>query len=69
MELSIGEGQDGAPLRRGRWDGTELSVRYVEGDPALTGLSPSGERLMTVRDTGGRFPTGAGRAASSTRRP
>ncbi|GGY73718.1 hypothetical protein GCM10010300_16590 [Streptomyces olivaceoviridis] len=67
MGLSIGEGQDGAPLRRGRWDGTELSVRYVEGDLALMGLSPSGERLMTVthdqdapavRDTGGSVPEG-----------
>ncbi|MGW1606072.1 hypothetical protein [Streptomyces eurythermus] len=62
MGLSIGEGQDGAPLRWGRWDGRELTVAYVEGDLALVGVSPSGERLLTVthdqdvlavRDTGG----------------
>ncbi|MFJ4322092.1 hypothetical protein ACIP3A_03085 [Streptomyces tricolor] len=62
MGLSIGEGQDGAPLRWGRWDGTELSVTCVGGDLTLMSVSPSGERLMTVthdqdalavRDTGG----------------
>ncbi|MEU6589137.1 hypothetical protein ABZ923_07875 [Streptomyces sp. NPDC046881] len=67
MGLSIGEGQDGAPLRWGRWDGRTLSVAYVEGDLALTGVSPSGERLMTVthdqdalavRDTAGAVVDG-----------
>ncbi|MFI9806503.1 hypothetical protein ACIHEJ_19465 [Streptomyces sp. NPDC052301] len=67
MGLSIGEGQDGAPLRWGRWDGRALAVEYVEGDLALLGVSPSGERLMTVthdqdalavRDTGGRVLRG-----------
>ncbi|MGW5481047.1 hypothetical protein [Streptomyces sp. NPDC004008] len=48
MGLSIGEGQDGAPLRWGRWDGRDLSVDYFEGDLALLSVSPSGERLMTV---------------------
>ncbi|MFH8800590.1 hypothetical protein ACH4F6_13480 [Streptomyces sp. NPDC017936] len=49
MGLSIGEGQDGAPLRWGRWDGRNLTVDYFEGqDLALTGLSPSGDRFMTV---------------------
>ncbi|KOG60007.1 MULTISPECIES: hypothetical protein [Streptomyces] len=67
MGLSIGEGQDGAPLRWGRWDGTELSVRHVAGDLTLMGVSPSGERLLTVthdqdtlavRDTDGSVPEG-----------
>ncbi|MFD3585919.1 hypothetical protein [Streptomyces sp. NPDC058683] len=48
MGLSIGEGQDGAPVRWGRWDGKTLAVEYFEGDLALTGVSPSGERLLTV---------------------
>ncbi|MFI2203764.1 hypothetical protein ACH47Z_23890 [Streptomyces sp. NPDC020192] len=48
MGLSIGEGQDGAPLRWGRWNGESLAVAYPEGDLALMSVSPSGERLMTV---------------------
>ncbi|MCZ0981680.1 hypothetical protein O1L60_29765 [Streptomyces diastatochromogenes] len=48
MGLSIGEGQDGAPLRLGTWDGKDLDVTYVEGDLCLLGVSPSGDRLMTV---------------------
>ncbi|MEU0008406.1 hypothetical protein ABZ079_30180 [Streptomyces sp. NPDC006314] len=61
-QLSIGEGQDGAPVRWGRWDGQTLAVEYLEGDLALMSVSPSGERLMSVtheqdtlavRDTGG----------------
>ncbi|MEU0401307.1 hypothetical protein ABZ318_13850 [Streptomyces sp. NPDC006197] len=48
MGLSIGEGQDGAPLRLGDWDGERLDVTYVEGDLCLVDVSPSGERLMTV---------------------
>ncbi|MFJ5073678.1 hypothetical protein ACIP8Z_03580 [Streptomyces sp. NPDC088553] len=48
MGLSIGEGQDGAPLRWGRWDGTELTVDRLDGDLCLLSLSPSGDRLMTV---------------------
>ncbi|WP_141292697.1 hypothetical protein [Streptomyces gardneri] len=48
MGLSIGEGQDGAPLRWGRWDGKELTVDHLEGDLCLLSLSPSGDRLMTV---------------------
>ncbi|MER5967575.1 hypothetical protein [Streptomyces sp. NPDC002057] len=48
MGLSIGEGQDGAPLRWGRWDGKELAVYCLDGDLCLLGLSPSGDRLMTV---------------------
>lgn len=67
MGLSIGEGQDGAPLRWGRWDGRELSVAYLEGDLILTGVSPSGGRLLTVthqqdglavRDAGGAVVDG-----------
>ncbi|MEX0171044.1 hypothetical protein [Streptomyces sp. LMG1-1-1.1] len=48
MGLSIGEGQDGAPLRWGRWDGRELDVNHLGGDLCLLSVSPSGERLMTV---------------------
>ncbi|MEU2236336.1 hypothetical protein [Streptomyces vietnamensis] len=48
MGLTIGEGQDGAPLRLGSWDGERLDVTYVEGDLCLMSVSPSGERLMTV---------------------
>ncbi|GAA1530755.1 hypothetical protein GCM10009730_45040 [Streptomyces albidochromogenes] len=48
MGLSIGEGQDGAPLRWGRWDGQALDVDHLEGDLCLLSVSPSGGRLMTV---------------------
>jgi hypothetical protein len=49
MGLSIGEGQDGAPLRWGRWDGRTLTVDYFDGqDLLLIGMSSSGERFMTV---------------------
>ncbi|MET7754689.1 hypothetical protein ABZT27_08240 [Streptomyces sp. NPDC005389] len=48
MGLSIGEGQDGAPLRWGRWDGKELIVDCLDGDLCLLSLSPSGDRLVTV---------------------
>ncbi|HSX97135.1 MAG TPA: hypothetical protein VLG91_07065 [Streptomyces sp.] len=49
MGLSIGEGQDGAPLRWGRWDGRTLTVSYFEDDDRiLMAVSPSGERLLTV---------------------
>ncbi|MFF0478148.1 hypothetical protein [Streptomyces sp. NPDC004284] len=48
MGLGIGEGQDGAPLRLGRWDGEELHVTYVEGDLCPLSVSPTGDRLMTV---------------------
>ncbi|MFF5183613.1 hypothetical protein ACFY30_07460 [Streptomyces sp. NPDC000345] len=49
MGLSIGEGQDGAPMRWGRWDGERLSVEYFEGlDLALLDVSPSGGHFMTV---------------------
>ncbi|WP_069462066.1 hypothetical protein [Actinacidiphila rubida] len=49
MGLSIGEGQDGAPARWGRWDGQSLTVyRFEDEDLALTGLSPSGDLLLSV---------------------
>jgi hypothetical protein len=49
MGLSIGEGQDGAPLRWGRWDGRTLTVSYFEDDDRiLMAVSPSGDRLLTV---------------------
>ncbi|MFD9122790.1 hypothetical protein ACFU6M_19580 [Streptomyces bottropensis] len=49
MGLSIGEGQEGAPLRWGRWDGRTLSVSYFDDeDRILMAVSPSGDRLLTV---------------------
>ena len=48
MGLSIGEGQDGAPVRWGRWDGENLAVEYIDDDVALLSVSPSGEWLMSV---------------------
>ncbi|MDX3784203.1 hypothetical protein [Streptomyces europaeiscabiei] len=49
MGLSIGEGQDGAPLRWGRWDGRTFSVSYFgDEDRILMAVSPSGDRLLTV---------------------
>jgi hypothetical protein len=48
MALSIGEGQDGAPLRWGRWDGRNLAVDYIDEDLCLLSVSPSGERFFTV---------------------
>ncbi|MGW7658817.1 hypothetical protein [Streptomyces sp. NPDC054756] len=49
MGLTIGEGQDGSPLRWGRWDGRELTVDTFGGeDRVLLAVSPSGDRLLTV---------------------
>ncbi|WP_329451651.1 hypothetical protein OG894_24425 [Streptomyces sp. NBC_01724] len=49
MGLSVGEGQDGAPLLWGRWDGTELSVEHFgEEERILTSVSPTGEHFLTV---------------------
>ncbi|MGW1714583.1 hypothetical protein [Streptomyces sp. NPDC002156] len=49
MGLSIGEGQDGSPLRWGRWDGGTLTVdRFNDEDRILMAVSPSGDRLLTV---------------------
>ena len=49
MGLSIGEGQDGAPLRWGRWDGQTLDVHgFGDEDRVLLAVSPSDDRLLTV---------------------
>ncbi|MER5370477.1 hypothetical protein [Streptomyces sp. NPDC002722] len=49
MGLCVGEGQDGVPLRWGRWDGAELSVeQFCDDERILTGVSPSGDRFLTV---------------------
>ncbi|MFE5393101.1 hypothetical protein ACFQ9U_00900 [Streptomyces sp. NPDC056568] len=49
MGLTIGEGQDRAPLRWGRWDGRTLAVdTFGEADRVLLAVSPSGKRLLTV---------------------
>ncbi|MFB7332770.1 hypothetical protein ACFC00_14090 [Streptomyces adustus] len=49
MGLSIGEGQDGAPLRWGHFDGERLAVAYFEGqDLVLLDVNPSGSRFLTV---------------------
>ncbi|MER6959982.1 hypothetical protein [Streptomyces sp. NPDC000618] len=49
MGLSIGEGQEGSPLRWGRWDGHALAVDgFGDEDRVLLAVSPSGDRLLTV---------------------
>lgn len=48
MALSIGEGQDGAPLRLGRWDGRRLAVGYLGDDLVLCAISPSGDTVVSV---------------------
>ncbi|MCX5199847.1 hypothetical protein OOK31_39275 [Streptomyces sp. NBC_00249] len=49
MGLTIGEGQDGSPLRWGRWDGQALTVDcFGDEDRVLMAVSPSGDRLLTV---------------------
>ncbi|MET8234428.1 hypothetical protein ABZS77_27520 [Micromonospora sp. NPDC005298] len=65
MGLSIGEGQDGVPLRWGRWDGVRLTVTSIgDDDRCLVDVSPSGELLLTVAHQQGdlavhRLPDGA----------
>ncbi|MEJ8640394.1 hypothetical protein WKI68_01035 [Streptomyces sp. MS1.HAVA.3] len=49
MGLTIGEGQDGSPLRWGRWDGQALTVDgFGDEDRVLMAVSPSGDRMLTV---------------------
>ncbi|MFE7068941.1 hypothetical protein ACFU96_02450 [Streptomyces sp. NPDC057620] len=49
MGLTIGEGQDGAPLRWGRWDGRTLAIdSFSDEDRVLLAVSPTGDRLLTV---------------------
>ena len=49
MGLSVGEGQDGVPLRWGRWDGTRLTVTGIgDDDRCLIDVSPTGRLLLTV---------------------
>lgn len=48
MAVSIGEGQDGAPLRVGLWDGEHLTVDHHDLDIVQIGVSPSGDRFVTV---------------------
>lgn len=49
MGLTIGEGQDGSPLRWGRWDGHTLTVdSFDDEDRVLLAVSPSGDRLLIV---------------------
>ncbi|MEU9107772.1 hypothetical protein AB0D54_26250 [Streptomyces xanthophaeus] len=49
MGLTIGEGQDGSPLRWGRWDGLALVVgNFGYEDRVLLAVSPTGDRLLTV---------------------
>ncbi|MFG2012233.1 hypothetical protein ACGFNF_24545 [Micromonospora sp. NPDC048868] len=56
MGLSVGEGQDGSPLRWGRWDGSQLTVtRIGDDDRCLVDVSPCGTRLLTI-DHWGRRP-------------
>ncbi|MDN3294887.1 hypothetical protein QWM81_12650 [Streptomyces ficellus] len=49
MGLTIGEGQNGSPLRWGRWDGYALVVgSFGDEDCVLPAVSPTGDRLLTV---------------------
>ncbi|MET9773442.1 hypothetical protein ABZ023_04130 [Streptomyces sp. NPDC006367] len=49
MGLTIGEGQNGSPLRWGRWDGRTLVVDDFGGeDRVLVAVSPGGDHLLTV---------------------
>ncbi|MEU8129035.1 hypothetical protein AB0B68_17615 [Micromonospora sp. NPDC049049] len=65
MGLSVGEGQDGAPLLWGRWDGTRLTVtRIGDDDRSLVDVSPCGTRFLTISHWGQqpavhRLPDGA----------
>ncbi|MBQ0905661.1 hypothetical protein [Micromonospora sp. U21] len=65
MGISIGEGQDGVPLRWGRWDGVRLTVTSIgDDDRSLIDVSPSGQLLLTVAHHQGdlaihRLPDGA----------
>ncbi|HEX5542128.1 MAG TPA: hypothetical protein VFX60_11310 [Micromonospora sp.] len=65
MGLSVGEGQDGAPLRWGRWDGTRLTVtRLGDDDRCLVDASLCGTQLLTIAHWGRepaihRLPDGA----------
>ncbi|MFE9206982.1 hypothetical protein [Micromonospora sp. NPDC007230] len=65
MGLSVGEGQDGAPLRWGRWDGARLTVTPIgDDDRCLVDVSPCGTRLLTIAHWGRepaihRLPDGA----------
>lgn len=56
MGLSVGEGQDGVPLRWGRWDGTRLTVtRIGDDDRCLIDVSPDGTRLLTIAHNRGEL--------------
>jgi len=65
MGLSVGEGQDGVPLRWGRWDGARLTVtRIGDDDRCLVDVSPDETRFLTVAPEQGelaihRRPDGA----------
>lgn len=49
MWLSVGEGQDGAPLFHGRYHDGELTLDRFDGDDlALVAVGPGGDRLLTV---------------------
>ncbi|MEU7019523.1 hypothetical protein ABZ990_02535 [Streptomyces sp. NPDC046203] len=49
MGLTIGEGQDGSPLRWGHYDGRTLTVDSLgDDDLVLLAVSPGGDRLLTV---------------------
>ncbi|UYQ64384.1 hypothetical protein [Streptomyces peucetius] len=44
--LSVGEGEEGSPALWGRWDGRRLSVRKIDDELLLHGVSPSGGLLL-----------------------
>lgn len=48
MALGIGEGEEGSPVLRGRWDGHALTVERIDDELILLDVSPSGRTLLTV---------------------
>ncbi|MFD6415747.1 hypothetical protein [Streptomyces sp. NPDC060194] len=48
MGLSIGEGEEGSPTLWGRLDGGVLSVRKIDDETVLLGVSPSGRHLLAT---------------------
>ncbi|MFE6334330.1 hypothetical protein ACFVOK_14085 [Streptomyces sp. NPDC057798] len=48
MGLSVGEGEEGSPALWGRLDGGVLSVRKIDAETVLLGVSPSGRHLLAT---------------------
>ncbi|WP_199809658.1 hypothetical protein [Streptomyces sp. NRRL F-2799] len=48
MGLSLGEGEEGAPVLCGRWERQQLTTEQIGIERILLAVSPSGRRLLTV---------------------